>query len=79
MKSVRIRSFSGPSFPAFGLNTERYYYLSVFNPNAGKNGQKKLGIRDTFNAVPIGKFDKNHNIKEDKSKYLTDKALEKFN
>ena len=24
MKSVRIRSFSGPYFPAFGLNTERY-------------------------------------------------------
>ena len=41
--------------------------------------QKKLRIRDTFHAVPIGKFDKNHNIKEDKSKYLTDKALEKFN
>ena len=24
MKSVRIRSYSGPHFPAFGLNTERY-------------------------------------------------------
>ena len=24
MKSVRIRSFSGPYFPAFALNTERY-------------------------------------------------------
>ena len=24
VKSVRIRSFSGPYFPAFGLNTERY-------------------------------------------------------
>ena len=24
LKSVRIRSFSGPYFPAFGLNTERY-------------------------------------------------------
>ena len=24
VKSVRIRSFSGPHFPAFGLNTERY-------------------------------------------------------
>ena len=23
MKSVRIRSFSGPYFPAFGLNTDR--------------------------------------------------------
>ena len=26
-------------FPAFGLNTERYYYLSVFSPNAGKCGK----------------------------------------
>ena len=24
VKSVRIRSFSGPYFPAFGRNTERY-------------------------------------------------------
>ena len=24
LKSVRIRSYSGPHFPAFGLNTERY-------------------------------------------------------
>ena len=24
MKSVRIRSYSGPHFPAFGLNAERY-------------------------------------------------------
>ena len=24
MKSVHIRSYSGPYFPAFGLNTERY-------------------------------------------------------
>ena len=24
VKSVRIRSYSGPCFPAFGLNTERY-------------------------------------------------------
>ena len=26
MKSVRIRSYSGPSFPAFRRNTERYFY-----------------------------------------------------
>ena len=25
VKSVRIRSYSDPHFPAFGLNTERYY------------------------------------------------------
>ena len=24
VRSVRIRSYSGPYFPAFGLNTERY-------------------------------------------------------
>ena len=33
VKSVRIQSYSGPYFPAFGLNTE---YLSVSSPNAGK-------------------------------------------
>ena len=37
VKRVRVRSYSGPHFPAFGLNTERYY-LSVFSPNAGKYG-----------------------------------------
>ena len=25
VKSVRIRSYSGPYFPAFGRNTERYF------------------------------------------------------
>ena len=35
VKSVRIRSYSEPYFPAFGLNTERY---SVFSPNAEKCG-----------------------------------------
>ena len=35
VKSVRIRSYSGPHFPTFGLNTERY---SVFSPNTGKYG-----------------------------------------
>ena len=24
MKSIQIRSFSGPYFPVFGLNTEKY-------------------------------------------------------
>ena len=32
VKSLRIRSYSGPHFPAFGLNAERY------SPNAGKYG-----------------------------------------
>ena len=34
LKSVRIRSYSGPYFPAFGLNTERYgvYIISCLRP-----------------------------------------------
>ena len=35
MKTVRTRSYAGPHFPAFGLNTERY---RVFSPNTGKYG-----------------------------------------
>ena len=33
IKNLRIRRYSNPHFPAFGLNTERY---SVFSPDAGK-------------------------------------------
>ena len=42
VKSVRIRSFSGPYFPAFGLNSP---YLSVFIPNTQKYGPEKLRTR----------------------------------
>ena len=45
MKSVRIRSFSGPYFPTFGLNTE---YLSIFSPNAWKHRPEKLRIQVLF-------------------------------
>ena len=38
MKSVRIRSFSGPYFP-------------VFSPNAGKYGPEKTPYLDTFDVV----------------------------
>ena len=40
VKSVRIRSFSGPYFPAFGLNTRDTPYLSVFSPNLEDTDQK---------------------------------------
>ena len=36
VKSVRIRSYSGPHFPIFGLNSERYSVSLVFSPNTGK-------------------------------------------
>ena len=47
VKSVYIRNFSGPYFPAFGLNTER--------PNAGKYGPEKLRIRTLFTQCLIEK------------------------
>ena len=30
VKSIRIRSYSGPYFPSFGLNTERYFEYEHF-------------------------------------------------
>ena len=41
VKSVHIQRFSGPDFPAFGLNTE-------ISPNAGKSGPEKIRIRTLF-------------------------------
>ena len=47
--------FSGPYFPAFGLNTERYEVslriLSVFSPNAGKYEPEKTPHLDNFQAL----------------------------
>ena len=46
VKCVRIRSFSGPYFPAFRLNIERdTKFPSVLSPNAGKYRPEKLRIR----------------------------------
>ena len=39
VKSVRIRSYSSPHFPAFGLNTETYSGSLHIQFNAGKCGQ----------------------------------------
>ena len=49
VKSVQIRSFSGPYFPAFGLNTERY--SSYFVRTRENTDQKKLRILVIFHAV----------------------------
>ena len=61
VKSVRIRSYSGPHFPAFGLNAERYSdwirrdtpYLSVFSPNEGKCGPEQLRIQTLFTQCKV--------------------------
>ena len=51
VKSVRIRSFSGPYFPAFGLNTERYGVSLRIQSECGKIRTKKTPNTDTFHAM----------------------------
>ena len=36
VKSVGIRSYSGPGFPAFGLNTKKYGVSLRIQPECGK-------------------------------------------
>ena len=50
VKSVRIRSFSGPYFPAFGLSTERYVVYGI-QSECGKIRTRKSPNKDTFHAV----------------------------
>ena len=51
LKSVRIWSYSGPYFPAFGLNTERYcVYLRIQCKNEKIRTRKTLNT-DTFHEV----------------------------
>ena len=51
VKSVRIRSFSGPYFPKFGLNTERYGVSQRIQPECGKIRTRKSPNTNTFYAV----------------------------
>ena len=52
VKSIRIRSFSGPYFLTFGMNTERYSVSLRIQSNCGKTRTKKTRNTDTFLAVP---------------------------
>ena len=47
LKSVRIQSYSGPHFPAFGLSTERYGVRS----ECGKMRTRITPNMDTFHTV----------------------------
>ena len=53
MKSVRIRSFTGQYFPAFGLNTEKYGVSLHIQPKCGKITTRKTSNTDTFHAVGV--------------------------
>ena len=48
VKSVPIRSFSGPYFSAFGLNTERYSVSLCIQSKCRKTRTRKLPIQTLF-------------------------------
>ena len=49
--SLHIRIFSGPYFPAFGLNTERCEVSPRIQSECGKIRTRKTANTDTFHAV----------------------------
>ena len=51
VKRVRIRSFSCPYFPAFGLNTERYGESHHIQSGYRKIETRKVPNMDTFHPV----------------------------
>ena len=51
MKSVRIQSFSGPCFPAFGPNTERYFVFLHIQSECGKKRTRKTPNTGNFHTV----------------------------
>ena len=53
LKSVRFRSFSGPYFPVFGLNTERYGVSLRIQSECGKMRTRVTPNTDTFHAVYV--------------------------
>ena len=53
VNSVRIQSFSGPYFPAFGLNPERHGVSLCIQSKCRKIRTRKIPNTDTFHAVRI--------------------------
>ena len=54
VKSVLIQSFSGPYFPTFGLNMERYSVSLYIQSEYRKIRTRKNPNTDTFYAVCLG-------------------------
>ena len=54
MKSDCIRSYFGPHFPAFGLNTERYgVELNFEKSNNNNNNNNNLKIKKTSAQIAV--------------------------
>ena len=62
VKSVRIRSYSSPYFPACGLNKERYEVSLCIQSECGKIRTRISPNTGTFHAVRIKQFDNNVSI-----------------
>ena len=56
MKSDRIRSYSGPHFPVFGLNMERYGVSLRIQSECEKMWTRITPNTDTFHAVECSWF-----------------------
>ena len=52
-KGIRIQSFSGPHFPPFGLNTEKYGVSLRIQSDYGKIRTRRTPNSDTFHVVII--------------------------
>ena len=52
-KSVRIWSYFGPYFPAFGLNAERYGVSLRIQSECGKMRTRITPNRDTFRVAKL--------------------------
>ena len=46
-----MQSYSGPHFPAFGLNTERYFVFLHIQSKCGKIQTRITPNTDTFDVV----------------------------
>ena len=53
VKNVQMQSFSGPCFPAFGLNTDIYSVNLRIQSKYGKIRTRKILYLDNFYAVPL--------------------------
>ena len=73
VKSVGIRSFSGPYLPAFGLNTERYKVSVHIQAECWKIWTRKCLNTDSFHAVKfyLKKFSYNQLFCQNKFKFPT--------
>ena len=56
VKSVRIRSYSGPNFPAFGLNMKRYEVSLRIQSEYRKMWTRTSPNTDTFYAVFLMRY-----------------------